>query len=354
MHRITHVLVFTLLQLLTTYAMDCSGKQTALDIAKEVDLSGQTHVLTGGDSGLGYETALALASAKARVILACRSRTKCPAAAANITRITSNRNVSVVPLDLSSFDSAREAAATIRRQVGQIDVLINNAGIDQNPSSLPPITKDGFDRVFQVNFLSLFLFVNELLPLLRQSKTRVVTVASQASVAACLWGNYGPGCTSLGRLPKLAKESPTGRSLTGAPASNYGVTKYMEIFATAELARREPNITAFSLHPGVVGTAMLDNVPWIAQKLWCAAGFDFQNPCPRTTPQGASTQTYIAVATQEELMHANGKFFDSCKVHSSVRDQFAATHGEEKAVAYQSAIYDIVSQLTGSGTALMV
>jgi len=245
----------------------------------------------GGDSGLGYETALALASAKAKVILACRSQTKCPVAAANITHATGNKDVSVTPLDLSSFHSVRLCAAAIRKQVSRIDALINNAGLPTNPKGIPTKTDDGFDRVFQVNFLGQQLLVRELLPLLRESNARVINVASIASLGACQWGNYLPGCTNLANLPKVARTSPTGLNLAIAPASNYGMTKYLEVFAAAELA----------------------------------------------------------VAEKDEL--ANGKYVVGCKMHMSVRDLHADLHGEEATLSYQKGIHDMADDLldaTGS------
>lgn len=345
MAALVQVLWIASVCLSASLAMDCSGKQTASDIVRGLDLSGKTYVLTGGDAGLGFETALALASAKASVILACRSRTKCPAAVRNITQATGNKKVSVIPFDLSSFESVRQCAAAIRQQVPHIDVLINNAGILNNPSSLPAKTNDGFDRVYQVNFLSNHLLIQELLPLLRHSNARVINVASIASKWACLWGNYLPGCENIKRLPEIAKTRPRGLSFVGTHASNYGMSKYLEVFLTAELARREQNITAFSLHPGVVETDMTGHLPWAVMHLWC--GSDLQTPCPRTGPEGATTQTYVTVASQTELASSNGKYFDSCKVARSVRDSYASKHGEKATLVYQSAIFDMADHLTG-------
>lgn len=315
-----------------------------MEIVKGLDLGGLTYVITGGDEGMGFETALSLASVKAKVILACRSRTKCLAAVTNITQATGNKHVSVIPLDLSSFDSVRICAAAIREQVSRIDVLVNNAALETSPKGLPSETDDGFDRVYEVNFLSSYLLVQELLPLLRDSGSRVVNVVSAASFVPCIWGDYFPSfCKSLRNLPKFAKRSPSGLGLLGVPASNYGMTKYLDVFITAELARREPNITAFSLHPGLVLTDMTSSASGFIVRLWCA--LSGQKPCPRTPGEGATTQTYLAVAPKEEL--TNGKYFDSCKVHKSVRDEYVEKHGENNTLLYQSAIYDMASTLIG-------
>jgi hypothetical protein len=125
-------------------------------------------------------------------------------------------------------------------------------------------------------------------------------------------------------------------------ASNYGMAKYLDVFSTAELAHREQNITAVSLHPGMVLTGMSKHItPKTTMEICCA--LDGQRPCPRTAAEGATTATYLAVAPKEDL--ANGKYYDSCKVYKSVRDTYASTHGEDKALAYQSGIYDVASAL---------
>merc|ERR1712070_493504 len=169
-------------------------------------------------------------------------------------------------------------------------------------------------------------------------------VASSASFGACPWGNYLPGCTSLARLRKVATSTPLGPNLAGMTASNYGVTKYLEVFAAAELAKRETNITAFSLHPGVVDTGMIKDLQWIAKEAWCLSErVLFSENCPRTPEEGASTQTYLAVAPKDALQ--NGKFFASCKVHESVRDLHAIQHGEVATLTYQRGIHDMANAL---------
>jgi NAD(P)-dependent dehydrogenase (short-subunit alcohol dehydrogenase family) len=255
-----------------------------------------------------------------------------------MTRIT-GKTVEVIPLDLSSFDSVRQCAAAIRKNVSHLDVLINNAALLDNPKSLPTRTDDGFDRVYQVNFLAEHLLIQELLPLLRSSNARVVNVASIASFFACPFGNYLPGCTTLKKLHKFAKTSPFGPGASGTQASNYGVTKYLDVFTTAELAVREPNITAVSLHPGIVSTNMVGRLSGLTLKLWCVG--DGHKPCPRSAQQGASTQTYLAVASKAALQ--SGKYYDSCMLHKSVRDEHALLHGERATLTYESAIFDMAS-----------
>ncbi len=141
---------FIAVQTVMAHGMDCSGTETWRDTIKDRDLTGQTHVITGGDTGIGYYQALALASANAQVVMACRDSAKptgkCQTAVANITAITGNQRVSAIPCDLSSFASVRSFASALEERVSKVDALTNNAGIAWNDPRLPvgPITDDGF------------------------------------------------------------------------------------------------------------------------------------------------------------------------------------------------------------------
>lgn len=135
-----------------------------------------------------------------------------------------------------------------------------------------------------------------------------------------------------------------GINLDGTHASNYGVAKYLTVFATAELARREPNITAVCLHPGVVATSLIPSKA--VQAAWCLASGG-QHPCPRSAAEGATTQTYLATAKKYELASEDGRYFDSCKVKGSVRDNYKLAHGERATLAYQSAVHDMTTEMIG-------
>lgn len=139
------------------------------------DLSGSTAVVTGANSGLGLQTALALASKGASVDLACRDRQRGEAAVKQIRAETGNKNVRLRQLDLASLDSVRRFAAD---QDGPVDLLINNAGVMATPHRT---TADGFELQFGVNHLGHFALTGLLLPALRKAPAaRVVTVSSLA------------------------------------------------------------------------------------------------------------------------------------------------------------------------------
>ncbi len=131
--------------------------------------SGKTFVVTGANSGLGLETARALAGAGGHVIMACRNTKKGEEAAAGL-----GSNVSVRRLDLSSLQSVRAFAEKMRAEKVTIDVLINNAGVMAIPRAQ---TADGFEMQFGTNHLGHFALTALLSPLLAE-KARVVTVSS--------------------------------------------------------------------------------------------------------------------------------------------------------------------------------
>src|SRR6201997_744899 len=149
------------------------AKWTTADIP---DQTGRVAVITGANTGLGYETALALAEHGAQVVLAVRNVDKGKDAAARITAASPGADVELQELDLTSLDSIRAAARQLRSDHDRIDLLINNAGVMSTPKST---TKDGFELQLGTNHLGHFAFTGLLLDrLLPVAGSRVVTVSS--------------------------------------------------------------------------------------------------------------------------------------------------------------------------------
>lgn len=264
-------------------------------------------------------------------------------AAQNITRITGNTKVSVLAIDLSDLSSVRACAAAVTNRTSRVDVLICDAGMGVNSASLPCTTKDGWDRVFQVNYIGHFLLIELLLPSLRASKGRVINVASASSFEGCKWAKLSSSCLSVASLEATARATPEGNNSNHIPASNYGVSKALQVFHAAELAKREePNgVSAFSLHPGVVATPMTKDLPPAVAKQWCGS----QLPCPMTAPEGAATPAYLASAPATALSGSNGKYFSTVllnkeKPATSVVTLYSIEHPGGLA-KYQQQVYDM-------------
>lgn len=146
---------------------------TAADVP---DQQGRTVVITGGNIGIGFETAQALAQRGATVVLACRNPGRATDAQARIAAAAPAANVSTLPLDLASLASIRQAAETLRASHPRIDVLINNAGGMRHDHSL---TEDGFESTLATNHLGPFAFTGLVIErLLTTPGSRVVTVSS--------------------------------------------------------------------------------------------------------------------------------------------------------------------------------
>jgi NAD(P)-dependent dehydrogenase (short-subunit alcohol dehydrogenase family) len=150
----------------------------AFTVASIPDLHGVTAVVTGGNGGLGYETARALAAAGAAVVIAARDQGKAAGAVERIGERVPHARLEVVPLDLASLASVRDAAATVLAGHDTIDVLVNNAGVMAMPERR---TEDGFEMQFGVNHLGHWALTALLMPtLLRAPAARVVSVTSTA------------------------------------------------------------------------------------------------------------------------------------------------------------------------------
>jgi NAD(P)-dependent dehydrogenase (short-subunit alcohol dehydrogenase family) len=217
------------------------GKWTTADIP---DQTGRTAVITGANTGLGYETATALAAKGAHVVLAVRNVEKGKAAADLIGRANPGASVAIQELDLTSLDSVRAAADQLRSDYPSIDLLINNAGVMMTPKST---TKDGFELQFGTNHLGHFVLTNLLLDrVLAVPGSRIVSVSSQ-----------GHRFVNEIRFDDLQWERDYGRIRA------YGQSKLANLMFTYELQRRlrGTDTIAVAAHPGGSRTELTRNLP---------------------------------------------------------------------------------------------
>jgi NAD(P)-dependent dehydrogenase (short-subunit alcohol dehydrogenase family) len=218
------------------------AKWTTADIP---DQTGRVAVITGANTGLGYETALALAAHGAQVVLAVRNLDKGKDAATRIIAESPHADVVLQELDLTSLESVRAAARQLRSDHDRIDLLINNAGVMWTPKST---TSDGFELQFGTNHLGHFAFTGLLLDrLLPVAGSRVVTVSS-----------IGHRIRADIHFDDLQWE----RSYSRVAA--YGQAKLANLLFTYELQRRlAPGGTtiAAAAHPGMSDTELMRNMP---------------------------------------------------------------------------------------------
>jgi NAD(P)-dependent dehydrogenase (short-subunit alcohol dehydrogenase family) len=259
--------------------------------APYVDMSGKVVAITGANAGIGRATAEAFARMGATVLACGRNETRLEATAAAIRTSTGSDRVQTFVADLSSMAEVRVLAATIAEHTDRLDVLINNAGIGVDRRIE---TVDGFELIFAVNYLAVFVLTTELLPLLKASApSRVVTVSSALHTAV---KNFD--------LDDLQSRKAFNWNAV------YHRAKLASILFSNELARRleGTGVTSNSLHPGVVATEFGDTG---ALNGFNALMFRVMKWFLKGPEAGARTSIYLASAP--ELEEVSGRYFDSCK-----------------------------------------
>ncbi len=206
------------------------------------DLSGKQAIVTGASSGLGLETAKALAAKGASVVLAVRDLGRGEAAAAKIRGGQADAKLTVSMLDLASLACVRDFSERMADTLARLDILINNAGLGLQDKR--GVTADGFERQFGTNHLGHFALTGHLIPvLLRAPGPRVVTIASIA---------HRRGAIDFNDLQ-------TERPYSGRRA--YGQSKIANLMFALELDRRaraqSSRLLSLAAHPGVATTGFL-------------------------------------------------------------------------------------------------
>ncbi len=284
------------------------SKWTTADIP---DQTGRTAVITGANTGLGYETAAALAAKGAQVVIAVRNLDKGEQAARGIVQAHPGATVTVQELDLSSLESVRAAADKLRSTHDSIDLLINNAGVMFTPKST---TKDGFEMQFGTNHLGHFAFTNLLLDrVLAAPGSRVVTVSSL---------NHRTARCGL-RFHDL--QSDRSYSRVGA----YGEAKLANLLFTYELQRRlrGTDTIAVAAHPGGSKTDLMRNLPRVLAPVTRLMDSFFQSADMGALPT-------LRAATDPGVL--GGQYYGP--------DGFAEQRGYPKIVASSAASHDFDAQ----------
>lgn len=268
---------------------------TALEVAQGIDLGSKVALVTGAASGIGVETARALAQAGAETVLAVRDVEKGEAVARSLIESTGNHRIYVLPLDLTSFHSIEDMAGAFAERWNQLDILINNAGVMATPLGR---TAQGFELQFGTNHVGHFLLTALLLPsLLASGNARVVSVSSLGHRRSdIVWDDI-----DFERRPY-------------DPWLSYGQSKTANVLFAVGLTARyaDQGITANALHPGGIYTNLQRYVP---REQWQSLGWvDAEgkvNPNFKTPEQGAATSVWAAVAP--ELEGVGGLYLQDCQ-----------------------------------------
>lgn len=262
---------------------------TAGEVLAGVDLSGRRAVVTGGASGIGLETARALATAGAQVTLAVRSLEAGEAAAADIQATSRSDQVSVLPLDLADQASIR---SFVDKWTGPLHILVDNAGVMAPPETRTP---EGWELQFATNHLGHFALTTGLHDALASEGARVVVVSSVGHVNA----DVDFGDINFERRPYDVFNA-------------YGQSKTANVLFAVEAAKRWANdgITVNALNPGrITGTNLSRHIGDVAA---APARFDptSTDVSYKDTEQGAATSTLLAASPLVEGV--TGRYFEDC------------------------------------------
>jgi NAD(P)-dependent dehydrogenase (short-subunit alcohol dehydrogenase family) len=278
--------------------------RSALQVVEGIDLSGKVCVITGASSGLGRESARALAAAGAHVVLGARNRDALAETVGWIAAEVPGARISTVHLDLTALASVRAAATAIREIAPVIHVLMNNAGVMFTPFGR---THDGFEMQIGTNHFGHFELTRLLIPQLAAAAgARIIILSSGGHV-----------------LGDVDFDDPNWERRDYDKFVAYGASKTANILHAKEADRRlsEVGIRAHAVHPGTVATSLaryMTRADFSQLRKFAAAssatrGESTDGYLDFTTPdRGAATQVWAAVSP--ELSDQGGLYLEDCRV----------------------------------------
>jgi len=264
-------------------------------------MRGKNCIVTGGNSGIGFETALALANSGAKVLIVSRNQEKAEAAIKSIKAKSQNKDIDFVLADLSSQKSIRDAAKYILKEFDTIDVLVNNAGTWFSKLEL---TEDGVERQFAVNHLAYFLLTHELLGGIQKSEDgRIICVGSDSHFHGKIHFN----------------DLSLSKKYHGLRA--YAQSKMANVMFVYELDRllkekKIENVSVNCVQPGLVKTDIglkhtisLHGIAWRIRRMGGVS-----------PAKGAETSIYLA--SSDEAKGQSGMYWDKCKPKPSSKRSY--------------------------------
>lgn len=271
---------------------------TAAEVAAGHNLTGKIALVTGGNSGLGYETVKTLAGTGAHVVVGARD------AAKSEQRLAGIKNVSFIPLDLADPASVDAFAERFLAQYNSLHLLINNAGLYRPPQFLKD--KRGYELQFGVNHLGHFQLTGRLWPALKNAGgARVVALSSIGH-----------------RYMGLQLDDPNFEKHPFDKSKAYGQSKTATSLFAVELDRlgQQHNIRAFAVHPGGILTDAFRYMTDEEIQAWVQRVKGI-----KTTQQGAATTVWCALSHQLDGM--GGVYCEDCDIATLVPDDLQAGYG---------------------------
>ncbi|MDG6080204.1 SDR family NAD(P)-dependent oxidoreductase [Erythrobacter litoralis] len=290
---------------------DFDENTTADEVLADKNLTGRTVLITGGYSGLGQETARAMAARGAHIIIAGRDTDKLRETQSKLANET-GATIDTLACDLASLESVRKAADEAIERFEKIDLLINNAGVMACDFAH---TKDGFERQFGVNHLGHFVLTNRLLPLLEKGeRVRIVNLSSR--------GHH---------IAPVDFDDPNFKDREYDKWRSYGQSKTANVLFAVALEERLSGrgMHAYALHPGGIQTNLgrhlsEQDMADLMERIRKNAQASGEQPQGfKTIPQGAATTCWVA--TTPELEGTGGLYCEDC--HVADQDDESTTGG---------------------------
>ena len=271
---------------------------TADDVLEGRDLTGRTAFITGGYSGLGHETARAMAAKGAHIIIAGRDEAKLASAAAELKEQT-GAHIDTIVCDLASQTSVKACAAEANTRFEKIDLLINNAGVMACPQSE---TTDGFEMQFGTNHLGHFTLTSGLLPLVEKGENpRIINLSSR--------GHH---------ISPVHLDDPNYEGNPYQKWDAYGQSKTANVLFSVSLEEKlkDRGIRSLALHPGGIVTNLgrhmtPEDYAWMRDRMK-AQSDEEMTAAFKTIPQGAATTCWAATA--EDALDQASVYCEDCHV----------------------------------------
>ena len=280
---------------------------TAAEVVEGVDLSGKLAVVTGGAAGLGKETARALASAGANVIIGARNR-ELLAQVVEELNASCRGTVTGCEVDLLLLSSVTEFARQVLSTDRAVDLLILNAAVMACPLSR---SRDGIECHLATNFIGHALLTSELAPaLLKAAEARVISLSSTAH-----------------QMSPVVFEDLNYLRRPYDPWEAYAQSKTATALLAAQVWHQLGafGVTAHTLHPGGIQTGLLKHIDWdLGAQFAERYGYDIANSKVKTVEQGAATTLWAA--TEPALLHREVAYLEDCQV-SELLEKPVYSHG---------------------------
>ncbi|XP_011151631.1 retinol dehydrogenase 13 isoform X2 [Harpegnathos saltator] len=273
---------------------------------QEEKLDDKIVIITGANTGIGFDTAREMAKRNAKVIMACRDMKKCESRR-NIVLDTRNKYVYCRRCDLSSQESITKFVERFRKEHDKLHILINNAGVMRCPKSY---TKEGIEMQLGVNHMGHFLLTNLLLDVLKKSApSRIVNLSSAAHYAGQI------------NMKDLNSD------LAYEPNKAYSQSKLANVLFTKELANKleGTGVNVYAVHPGIVDTEIIRHMSVLNNFFTRYLLKPFAWPFIKAPVQAAQLILYTAL--DPSIADASGSYIDNFKIKE------ASKNGRDKDLA---------------------